>query len=119
MTTSNLQGPKDLPDYHRLPPIAIDGGGAGQETFEGYHIFENVQLHYPPELSACISRGPVNSELSMRPSIAPSGPHLEAILACILHLGHGRHPPQIGLYPCRPLLEQAGPQGWQGQVDQV
>lgn len=37
----------------------------------------------------------MNNEITMRPLIAYKGPHLEAILACILHPEIGRHLPYI------------------------
>ena len=55
-----------------------------ESTF-GFSISPNCHLLF-------ISGGLVNSEPNMRPLIASNGPHLEAVLACILYLGHGRHP---------------------------
>ena len=96
----NLQCQKDLPDRNHLPSITMDGA-------EGARRLLRVTMYKSTLGSSAkqshhllfISEGPVDSELNMGSLITLSGPHLEAILACILHPGHGRHSPQIGLYP--------------------
>lgn len=78
---------------------------------EGYYVLDRV--HSAPvstrTITFCLFLGDeVNSELNMKPPVASSGPHLEAILACTLYLGCGRHAPQIALYPRRLLKQVLG-----------
>lgn len=88
---------------------------------EGYYVID--RLHFGPVstriITFCLFLGDeVNSELNMKPPVASNGPHLEAILACLLYLVCGRHAPQIRLYPRRLLRQVLGrnKDEWRGVI---
>lgn len=50
---TQLQCQKDLSDHNYLPLIMINGV-RGQETSDGYHVFEYIQLQSPRESTLCL-----------------------------------------------------------------